>query len=275
MKSQQAIDWSSPAVWGLLGIHGVGLAGLALWATGVLEVPGSVWLLALITWATRSILVGDGYHRYFAHRSYKIIRWERLTQFVCGFATQTSAQGGIIDWAEIHFTHHRYSDKPGDPHSPLLGGFWWAHMGWLLAPRPKPAKEFHHLRKLREMKWLNKWHMLSPLTLALLCLLIGGWAGLLIGFFLSTVALYHSTWSIDSVAHLSGSRRYETTDTSRNCGWLSFLLFGEQWHNNHHNAQWNARQGERWYEIDIGYYILLLAELIGWIEINRSPKSTA
>ncbi len=272
MKSQRAIDWSSSAVWGLLAILGLGILGPILWMSGLLEVSSRSWIIAYVNFEMRNLMVADVYHRYFAHGSYRIVRWPRLTQFIIGFMAQTSAQGGIITWGEVHDQHHNKADQEDDPHSPSRDGFWWAHVLWLLAPRPEIKTELPRLRKYPELKWLNEWHMLSPLANALTCFAIDGWAGLFIGFFFSTFVLYNVTWAVNSLVHVFGSRRYDTPDTSRNNWWLSLVLRGEQWHNNHHFLKWLARQGHRWYEIDIGYYLLWLAEKVGWIEIFRPKK---
>jgi len=270
-----AIAWRSPAVLGLLAILSTGLGSFGLWVGGILEVPARAWWLALILWAARSFLVAGVHHRYFSHRTYRFVYLKRISQFVLGFLAQTCAQGGVLDWGEQHIDHHDETDKQGDPHSPKLGGFWWSHIVWLLVPRPKPKGTLTAFRIYPELVWLNRWHMLSPVTLAAFCLLYGGMAGLLIGFFLSTFVLYNTTWFINSFAHLSGSRRYQTPDTSRNCGWLSLFLPGEQWHNNHHRHPGNPRQGERWYEIDLTHDVFLWPlSLTGWIKLNRQCNTT-
>lgn len=276
MQSHLAIDLRSPAVWGLLTIIALGFVGPILWLVGTLDVPWWIWLLAYANWEHRTHLVAGVYHRYFAHASYQIIRWKRFTQFVLGFLAQTSAQGGVIGWAEDHAHHHLYSDTEKDLHSPTRRGFWWAHIGWLLAPRPKIEIRLNRLRQFRELEWLSEWHMICPAINALACFAIGRWAGLLIGFFTSTLVLYNTTWSVNSLVHMFGYRRYDTPDTSRNNWWLSIVLRGEQWHNNHHKFQWRACQGERWWEIDLTHLLFLKPlATIRHIKFNKPLKEAA
>lgn len=222
-------------------------------------------------YVVRMIAVTAGYHRYFSHRSY---RTSRVGQFILAFVCQSTAQRGIIWWAAKHRTHHKYSDTPLDPHSPLQRGFWFAHVGWIFAERVRDAdyRLVPDLTKYPELLWLDRQKYLPAILLAVVVVLVAGWPGLFMGFFLSTVLLYHGTFAINSLAHLHGKQRYVTGDDSRNNWWLALITFGEGWHNNHHFFQSSVRQGFYWWEIDITYYVVKLASYFGLVwDIRRPP----
>jgi stearoyl-CoA desaturase (delta-9 desaturase) len=127
--------------------------------------------------------------------------------------------------------------------------------------------------KYPELLWLDKWLFIPPVTLAAACFLIGGWMGLVWGFSISTVILYHTTFAINSFCHLFGRQRYETGEESKNSLWLAIITMGEGWHNNHHHYPLSARQGFFWWEIDITYYILVGLSWFGIVwSIQAPPK---
>ena len=229
-------------------------------------------VLFLITFWGRMFFITGGYHRYFSHRAYKTTR---VFQFVLAFGGGTAVQKGALWWAGHHRLHHRFSDQPADPHTPKKG-FWWSHMGWILCDEtsPTPTDAIKDFNACPELRFLNRHDVIPPLVLALACLAIGGWSGLLIGFFASTVALWHSTFLINSLAHVFGSRRFETTDTSRNNLWLALLTMGEGWHNNHHHAAYVARQGLTPGEIDVTWYVLVVLEKLGVIWDVKRPRGS-
>ncbi len=234
---------------------------------------GVTWkaaILFVVTFWGRMFFITGGYHRYFSHRSYKT---SRAFQFVLAFGGGTAVQKGALWWAGRHRLHHRFSDQPTDPHTPKKG-FWWSHMGWILCDETSstPIDSIKDFNAYPELRFLNRYDVVPPLVLALACLAIGGWSGLVIGFFASTVALWHSTFLINSLAHVFGSRRFETTDTSRNNLWLALLTMGEGWHNNHHHAAYVARQGLTPGEIDATWYILLMLEKMGIIWGVKRPR---
>ena len=125
-----------------------------------------------------------------------------------------------------------------------------------------------------ELRWLHKFEQLPAVALALACLLVAGWSGLVVGFFWSTVFVYHATFSINSLAHGSGSRRYVTGDDSRNNWLLALFTMGEGWHNNHHACQSSVRQGFRWWEIDPTYYVLWVLSGLGIVWKLKTPPAT-
>jgi stearoyl-CoA desaturase (delta-9 desaturase) len=217
----------------------------------------------------RMFFITAGYHRYFSHRAYKM---GRVMQFLMAFGGATAAQKGPLWWAAHHRHHHKYSDMPEDLHSPRKG-FWWSHVGWILCRkyRGTDLKAIKDFAKYPELLWLNKYYMVPPLILGVACFALGGWSALVTGFFLSTVLTYHGTFFINSVTHLFGKRRFETTDTSRNSLIFALVTLGEGWHNNHHHYQSTANQGFYWWEIDISYYVLRLLGLVGLVQDIRTP----
>ncbi len=206
--------------------------------------------------------VTAGYHRYFSHRAFKT---SRVFQFFLAFLAQSSAQKGALWWAAHHRHHHKHSDQPEDLHSPKQNGFWYSHMGWLFDETEETRWErIRDFAKFPELVWLNKWHLVPPTVLAVALLMWRGSEGLLVSFFLSTVLLWHITFCINSLAHVFGRRRFETTDTSRNSLFLGLLTLGEGWHNNHHHYQSSARNGFYWWEVDVTYYVL---KVLSWFRI--------
>ncbi len=218
----------------------------------------------------RMFAITAGYHRYFSHRSYEM---NRISQFFMALLGTTSVQKGVLWWAANHRHHHKYSDQPNDIHSPLQHGFWWSHMGWIMATEHEPTqwtliKDFE---RYPELRWLNRYYFIPQFLYALGMYLAWGMPGLFWGFFLSTTLLWHGTFTINSLSHVFGSQRYVTSDTSKNNFWLSLLTLGEGWHNNHHTYMSSARQGFFWWEIDISYTILTLLSRVGVVKNLRSP----
>jgi stearoyl-CoA desaturase (delta-9 desaturase) len=218
------------------------------------------------------------YHRYFSHQAF---RTGRVVQFVFAVIGAAAAQRGPLWWASHHRHHHVHADEPEDSHSALRHGFAWSHVGWFMAREnfaPRDAL-VRSLARFPELRFLDRWDALVPALLAALL-----WAGgalaerhaphwgtsgaqmLVWGFCVSTVALYHATFSINSLAHRYGRRRYATRDASRNNLWLALLTFGEGWHNNHHHYPAAARQGFFWWEVDLTYYGLRGLAALGLID---------
>jgi stearoyl-CoA desaturase (delta-9 desaturase) len=229
--------------------------------------------VAVATYFVRMVVVTAAYHRYFSHRSFKT---SRPFQFLLAFAAQSTAQKGVLWWASHHRWHHKHSDTPQDVHSARQRGFWYAHLGWILGPSNNETRLdlVADLAKYPELRFLNRTatQLLPALVYGLACLTLGGVHGLVWGFLVSTVLLWHGTFTINSLAHMFGRRRYETTDDSRNSWALALLTTGEGWHNNHHHYQSSARQGFRWWEIDVTYYVLRLLAAVGLVwDLRRVP----
>ena len=263
---QQSRRIRATSMAGFLVVHVAALGVFALgfsWK-GVALCLGSYYL--------RMFAVTAGFHRYFSHRTYRLAR---VPQFLLAVLGQTAAQKGVLWWASHHRHHHKYSDRPEDIHSPLQGGFWWAHIGWILSPDHEKTdySRVPDLAKYPELVWLNEHQYLVTILYGIALYLGFGPVGLFYGYFLSTVFLWHGTFTINSVMHLFGRRVFATTDDSRNSFLFSLLTMGEGWHNNHHWAPGSAAQGFRWWEVDPSYYLLWLGERMGLVKnLNRPPQ---
>jgi len=218
------------------------LVCLAAYWTGVSW--KSIILCIALYWI-RMFGITAGYHRYFSHRAY---RTSRVFQFILAWIGCSALQKGPLWWASHHRRHHQYSDQEEDVHSPARMGFWWSHVGWILSMKYMATENevVKDLSSYPELRWLNRNHVFPGVTLAVSSFLLAGWQGLVWGFFISTVLLYHGTFMINSLCHLIGKRRYPTTDTSRNSLILAIITLGEGWHNNHHYYATTANQGFFW-----------------------------
>jgi stearoyl-CoA desaturase (Delta-9 desaturase) len=219
--------------------------------------------VVIISYYLRMFGVTAGYHRYFAHRAFKT---NRVFQFLLAFFAQMGVQKGVLWWAANHRHHHRYSDMENDIHSPARKGFWWSHMAWILLKDHEETNTsaIRDFAKYPELVWLNKHFLVPPLVGLAGVYALGGlpWA-FYVGV-VSTVLVWHGTFTINSLSHVFGSRRYLTTDTSRNNFLLALLTCGEGWHNNHHFHQNTANQGWFWWEIDFTFYAL---KVLSWFGI--------
>lgn len=229
----------------------------------------TAFFVFLLCYVLRSFAISGVYHRYFSHQSYKTSRW---FQFILTVAGCTCGQRGPLSWATSHRLHHQHADDDGDPHSPTLGGFWHAHMGWYLEKDALPThdSELKRFKDYPEILWLNKNHNVVFLGYLALLYLLGfitaaifpesGTSGLqfvLWGGFVSTLCLLHATGLINSLSHIFGKRDYDTPDESRNIAWLFPITFGENWHNTHHRYPWSANTG-----IKKGHWDWIFASLL-------------
>lgn len=170
-------------------------------------------VICIVLYWLRMFGISAGYHRYFSHRAY---RTSRAFQFILAVLAQSSGQKSVLWWATKHRHHHLHSDTELDVHSPRHKGFIYSHLGWIFAR----AHDKADLTKVAdfscypELMWLHKWELAPAFLLAIVTFVIGGWTGLVVGFFLSTVLLYHATFCINSLAHVRGSKRYVTGDDS-------------------------------------------------------------
>jgi stearoyl-CoA desaturase (Delta-9 desaturase) len=230
---------------------------------------GYVWL-AVLLYAVRMCGLSAGYHRYFAHRSYGT---SRAFQLVLAFLGGICTQRGALWWAANHRQHHACADRAGDLHSPVRDGFFWSHLGWLLSKRHETTRldRIRDFARFPELRWLDRHHFVPSLLYAGALLLLGGWSALIWGCFVSTVWLWHATFSINSLAHVVGRRRYATPDQSRNNSVLAVLMMGEGWHNNHHHFRSSAALGFYWWEVDVTYYVLRVLAALGLIWDLRTP----
>ena len=253
--------------------------GMHLACLGVLWVGWS-WTavnVALALYALRMLAITGFYHRYFSHKAF---RTSRGMQFLFALLGASAVQRGPLWWASQHRHHHAHADDEHDAHSPHRHGFLWSHTGWFMARANFATRmaAVPDLAKYPELRFLDRFDALVPLLLAIGLYGAGellaysapalGTSGLQLvvwGFAISTVVLYHATFTVNSLAHTIGWRRYATRDRSRNNLWLALLTFGEGWHNNHHHFPGSARQGFYWWEIDLTYYFLKLLEAFGLI----------
>jgi stearoyl-CoA desaturase (delta-9 desaturase) len=226
--------------------------------------------LAIALYYVRMFFVTGVYHRYFSHRAYKT---SRFFQFLLAFGGGMCVQKGALWWAGHHRHHHKFSDMPEDLHSPRQQGTLWAHMGWILSREHNetPYDLIRDFARYPELVWLNKHHAVPPVLYAATLYALGGWSALVWGFGVSTVLLWHGTFTINSFSHVFGKRRFETTDDSRNNWFLALVTMGEGWHNNHHFYQSTANQGFYWWEFDMSYYVLWTLSKVGLVWDLRLP----
>ena len=265
----QKMNWQTTAV--MVGLHLGAFAALFFFS----------WRLVLLTlflhWVAVGLGISMGYHRLHTHRSYKLPKW---LEYFLAFCGTLSLEGGPIFWVATHRLHHQLSDRPGDPHSPRDGG-WWAHMEWLLRGETKHnntglmAKYAPDLAKDPYYVWLNNYHWVPILLLAVVLLAIGGWPLMLWGTFLRVVFGLHATWLVNSATHMWGGRRFHTRDDSRNNWWVALLTFGEGWHNNHHAHPTSARHGLAWYEFDMSWIQIQLLKFLGIAKSIRVARVTS
>ena len=233
----------------------------------VFAVPFTWGLVAL--WAFSHFVRAVGltlvFHRYLAHRAFQM---HRAARFVWAFLGTAAMQKGPLWWAGHHIDHHKYADRDGDPHSPHVSGFYYAHIGWFLndarhdrIDRSNPV--IRDFSRAPELAWLDRYYFVPPLLWAAGMYLVGGLPWLAWGFCLPTVTLAHATFAINTVNHLCGTRRFDTPDDSRNNLLTAIFAAGEGWHNNHHRYQRAARNGFYWWEVDPTYALIRLMEWLG------------
>jgi stearoyl-CoA desaturase (delta-9 desaturase) len=233
--------------------------------------------LAAVLYLVRMFAITGFYHRYFSHRTFKT---SRVGQFIFAILGASSAQRGPLWWASHHRLHHRRSDEPEDVHSPVRHGFLWSHIGWITSQTNFRVhfKAIQDLYRFRELRLLDRFDTAVPITLSVALYLLGailhkhapalGTSGgqlVIWGFFISTVVLMHATFTINSLSHKFGRRRFQTNDDSRNNWFLALLTLGEGWHNNHHHYPASVRQGFYWWEFDVTFYMLKLMSYLGVI----------
>ncbi len=260
------------------------LACLAAIWTGV-SVIAVVTCLAL--YVVRMFAITAGFHRFFSHRTYQT---GRIFGFLLAFTGTAAYQKGPLWWSSHHRRHHLHADTEDDLHSPLTRTLWRSHVGWFLH-RESQATEWAlipNLLKYRDLHLLDRFYQVPPVVLAVAAFVFGvvlhryapslgtsGWQMLVWGFFISTVLLYHGTFTVNSLAHIFGKRRFATADNSRNNLFVAFITLGEGWHNNHHHYATSERQGFYWWELDISHYTLRVLSWFGIVWDLRTPPSSA
>ncbi|MDA0722905.1 MAG: acyl-CoA desaturase [Verrucomicrobia bacterium] len=245
---------------------------------GVLFVNFSWWCVAIafISYCVRMFAITAFYHRYFSHRAFET---NRIVQFLGAFVACSAGQRGPLWWSAHHRRHHKYSDTDLDVHSPKSKSVLWSHALWFMSDYALPTflREIPDWLKYKELRFINRYDWIPVLTLALFCYWLGetSWAiskletsgaQLFVwGFLVPTVALYHATFSVNSLAHIFGKRKFETLDESRNNALVSVLTLGEGWHNNHHFFPSSARQGFFKGQFDPTHRILQVLSFFGFV----------
>lgn len=272
------VDWLRCAPFIAMHVACLGVIWVG-WSPAAVGVAAGLYLL-------RMFAITGFYHRYFSHRTFKTSRWFQGLMAVIGC---TAVQRDPMWWAAHHVHHHAHSEEAEDPHSPLQKGFWKSHVGWFMTPAAFRTRERYvpDWMQFPELRWLNRYDMLPPIALAVGLYGLGaalaaqapqlgvtGWQLLVWGFFISTIAVHHGTFTINSLAHQFGSRRFATKDNSRNNWLLAIITLGEGWHNNHHHYPGSTRQGFYWWEIDLTYYGLKLLEAMGLVwDLRPAPAN--
>lgn len=267
VPAERMLSATAPAWLRRSGFVFMHFACLGVFLTGVnvqdLALCGSVYLLQMVG-------ITVGYHRYLSHRAFKT---SRAFQFALAGLGCIASQKGPLWWAAHHRHHHRTSDTPEDLHSPIAHSIWRAHVGWVLSRESDDTDEqtVNDLLRFPELRWLDRYHWVPPLAMGVLCFVVGGWSGLVWGFFVSSVLSHHATFLVNSACHLWGRRRFATADASRNNWFVALVTLGEGWHNNHHHYQSSANQGFRWWELDVSYYLIRLLAIVGLVWDVRTP----
>ena len=270
----------------LVPFAGVAAAVVLLWNRAVditdLAILAGMYLLTALG-------VTIGFHRLLTHRAFATYPWLERTFAMLG---SLAVQGSVLDWVADHRKHHAHTDREGDPHSPHVGhssglaGLFYAHTGWLLetqgqADWKRYAADLYEDPKMkrigRSFPLLVLASLLIP-TIAGFCLhgftAGGALRGLVWGGLVRIFLLHHVTWSINSVCHFFGRRRFDVEDQSTNVGWLAVLSLGESWHHNHHAFPRSAFHGLRWYELDLSGMLILAMQRTGlaWNVVRIAPE---
>lgn len=238
------------------------LALLALWCFSW----SAFGIMIFLHWLLGSIGICLGYHRLLSHGSLQVPKW---LEYIIALIGATALQGGPIFWVAGHRLHHAFTeDEDKDPYS-AKRGFWWSHMLWILYPR----KDFFNfaqyqryapeLTRDRVYRWLDRYHLLLQIPLAILLYALGGWSFVVYGVFVRAVLLWHCTWFINSVTHMWGYRTFDVNDNSRNLWWAAIFTYGEGWHNNHHAYPHVAKAGWRWWEYDPTWWAIWVLKSVG------------
>jgi fatty-acid desaturase len=243
----------------IVAFHVCSVTALFFFSWSALSVAVVLWTLSI------NLGIGVGYHRLLTHRGYKVPKYLEYFLAICG---TLALEGGPLYWVVNHRIHHQLTDKPGDPHTPVDGG-WWSHAGWVIhgtGLQGQPALSPKYAPDLMSdpiLLWISNYHWVPLTVVAVTLLAVGGWPWVLWGIFLRVTLGLHAVWFVNSATHIWGSRRFATRDNSRNLWWVAMLTGGEGWHNNHHAYPVSARHGFAWYEYDLNYYIIWSLEKLG------------
>lgn len=231
----------------------------------------AVAVAMFLHWLTAGVGVTLGYHRLITHRSFRTPKWLEYFFLFCG----TLACQSPMVWVAKHRMHHRYSDTAQDPHD-INKGFWWVHVGWILHRLPCDQYMDQYVKDIARdpvYRFFDRTMLLWQLALGIALYLIGGMPFVVWGVFVRLVAVYHSTWFVNSATHRFGYQSYDAGDQSTNCWWVALLSYGEGWHNNHHAFPRSARHGLRWWEVDVTWMMVRTLQALGLADKVILPTS--
>ncbi|XP_010465579.1 PREDICTED: probable lipid desaturase ADS3.2, chloroplastic [Camelina sativa] len=260
------------------------------WDVGKLVVVGGVHLLSLLApfhfnWAAfrvfpwlvyiNGVCITLSYHRNLSHRSFDLPKW---LEYLCAYGGLLAFQGDPIEWVSNHRYHHKHCETKRDPHSPTQG-FWFSHMTWIFDSGTILKKCGGHdnvddLVRQPFYRFLQRTILLHQMAYALLFYFCGGMPFLVWGIGVATVVRLHTTFLVNSVCHVWGTRAWNTPDFSKNNWWVAIITFGEGWHNNHHAFEFSARQGLEWWQLDGTWYIIRFLEAIGLATNVKLPTES-
>ncbi|WP_287129676.1 fatty acid desaturase [Candidatus Cyanaurora vandensis] len=238
-----------------------GMALLALWNFSW----SALGVTLFLHWLIGGVGICLGYHRLLSHRSFQVPQWLAYGIAVLG---ALALQGGPIFWVGWHRQHHAHTETDLDPYS-AQRGFWWSHILWMLYPRSgffsaqTYAKYAPELVRDPFYRWLDRYYLTLQIPLGLLLFGLGGWSFVIYGIFLRTVLVWHSTWLVNSAAHLYGYRTIASPDNARNSWWVALLTYGEGWHNHHHAHPRAAKTGWHWWEVDTTWWVISTLQTLG------------
>jgi len=249
------LEW--PVIWFIGAVH---VLALLAFLPQMFSWP-AVGVALFLHWLTAGVGVTLGYHRLITHRSFQVPKWLEYILLFCGtLACQTP-----FDWVAKHRMHHQYSDTAEDPHD-INKGFWWTHVGWVLHRLPCDHRMDDYTKDIIRdpvYRFLNRTMLVWQIPLAILLYQIGGWPFVVWGIFVRLVAVYHSTWFVNSATHRFGTKPHDPGDQSTNCWWVALISYGEGWHNNHHAFPRSARHGLRWWELDVTWWMVQVLRSLG------------
>jgi stearoyl-CoA desaturase (delta-9 desaturase) len=264
-RARRTINWKNVAI--ITSFHLLAIPAFFTFSWTNLAV------LLVGNWIVGSLGVGLGWHRLLTHRGFKAPKWLEYT--LSTLATM-SIQDSPDKWIATHRMHHKYTETDKDPHS-TRSGFWWAQIGWIVWGTAqdhdeKTLKRFvPDLIKDKGHALISRFYYVPIIVSALILFAIGGWPMVVWGVFARVVVGWHTTWFVNSLSHIYGSRPHETTDDSTNNWFVALLTFGEGWHNNHHAFPTSARHGLQWYQFDMNWIAIRLLEKIGWATQIKTP----
>ena len=265
-KTGDGVNWKNIAILGTFHLAAVAAFFTFSWQNFAVMMIGN--------WVVGSLGVGLGWHRLLTHRSFRTPKWLEYTLTLLG---TMSVQDPPDKWVATHRIHHRFTETEKDPHS-TRPGFWWAQAGWLISGTAQDHDEetlnkyVPDLMRDKGHRLISRFFYLPLVVSAMIFFLAGGWSMVVWGVFVRVVVGWHTTWFVNSLAHMFGKRPFVTTDDSTNNWFVALLTFGEGWHNNHHAYPASARHGLRWYQFDMNWITIRLLGMLGLADSFKLPR---